>query len=193
MTWQHRPAFRSATVLGLVLATACSLQPSPTPQTLAGEWSALLPRVIEQASDFQRDILADGIVTAEENERAQAAYVGCLEGVGLRVISREVDDNGLLLSLAYETSVNGGGAAVQERVEHECHTEFYSAVEAGWLAAVSGDDSDEAFLARVSRCLRSMGHEVPVSPATGQELLEGASESAEAAFRRCAESANTKP
>ena len=176
-----------------MLAPACAFQPSPTPQTLAEEWSAQRPVVVAQASDFQRDILTDGVVTAEENERARAAYVECLEIVGLRVISVEVDDDGLLQSLAYETSAIPPEASAQQDVELECHTEFYSAVEAGWLAAVSGDDSDEAFLARVSRCLRSMGHDVPFTPATGQELLEGASESAEADFRTCAQSALTQP
>lgn len=193
MSWPRRMSARTPALLWLVFATACVFQPSPTPQTLAEEWSALLPVVIAQASDFQRDILADGVVTAEENERAQAAYVDCLETVGLRVIAVEVDDDGLLRSLAYETSAIPSDAAAQERVELECHSEFYSAVEAGWVAAVSGDDSDEAFFARVSRCLRSMGHDVPISPDSGQDLLEGASESVEAAFRVCAESAQAKP
>lgn len=180
---------RSARVspLWLVFLAACAWTPSPTPPTYADEWKSLLPKALGEASEFERELLEDGIVTAEENERAQAAYIDCLEAAGLNLISVEIDDNGLLESLAYGSSANRSEAIARERIELECQAEFYSLVEAGWFAVVRGGDSDEAYLARISRCLRGRGHDVPASPATGQELIEGTSEYINDDFRECAE------
>jgi hypothetical protein len=170
-----------------ILLAACAFQPSATPQTYADEFASILPATIGQASRFERDILEDGLVTAEENERAQGAYIDCLEEGGVRVVSAEVDDKGVLESLAYGSG-DHADRANQDRVERECRAEFYSLVEAGWVAAVSATDSDEAYLARISSCLRARGHDVPPSPGTGEDLLRDASQNVMNDFRPCAES-----
>lgn len=185
---RFRPLPHLASALTLILVAACGWHPSPTPQTLADEWASLLPKAIDQASEFEREILEDGVVTAHENERAQEAYLECLEAAGLRLISVEVDDDGILQSLTYQSGADPSEAVAQQRIELECQARFYSLVEAGWLAVVMGGDSDEAYLARISRCLRARGHDVPPSPATGQELLDGTSEDINDDFRACAES-----
>jgi hypothetical protein len=177
---------RLAASVPLSFLAACALQPSPTPLTNAEAFASMLPAVIGRASAFEREILQDGIITAEENDHARETFIACLEERGVRVISVEVDENGLVQSMAYGSG-DRADAATEQRIEGECRQEFYSLVEAGRFATVNADDSEAAYLARVSTCLRGRGHDVPPSPATFEEMLEGTSDSIMPDLRECAQ------
>jgi hypothetical protein len=107
-----------------------------------------------------------------------------LSDLGISI--RNVDENGLVQSMAYGSGDRAQGPNKQ-RIEEQCHEEFYSLVEAGWFSVVNAEDSEEAYLARVSTCLRGRGYDVPPSPPTFEVLLDGISLSAEPDIRACAQ------
>ena len=87
--------------------------------------SSLLP----QASDFQRDILADGRLTLAEYESAQLAQVGCLRDAGFTIVG-EAKLNGLFL---YRYTVAAStDPSVHSKSLGDCKREYTNVIDMVW-------------------------------------------------------------
>jgi hypothetical protein len=137
-------------------------------------------RAVDGASPSQQPILADGIVTTAERERAYLAFIDCAQQGGVEVYGWELAPDGgdtfqtRLLSAASvpPSSTTIAGAAppgaveappsVEDQVINSCRHEQYT--EVGLLYTfthrLTGDDLRDWY-DRIADCMRSKGVDVP--------------------------------
>lgn len=90
-----------------------------------------IQQLVESASEFQRDILADQEVTGAEYERAMAATVQCLQDEGLPVEVRPgSDDRPFDYTMGPFATEEEADEAT--RVEDECRERFSQVVALVW-------------------------------------------------------------
>lgn len=137
-------------------------------ETELDRWRAELPQVLERTTPFQAQIIRDGIVTQEEHDRAQRAYLQCVRDEDI-VVGPSRDQFGLLAGL----TLKGMDPNVDpDAVNTRCEGEFYADVWPGWHAFVTAGDTEEAQLARLAACLAARGYDVPASPETFGEIID---------------------
>jgi hypothetical protein len=115
-------------VTGFVLM-ACGADEAPQPDPF---WDRQdIQQLVESASEFQRDILADQEVTGAEFERAMAATVQCLQDEGIPVEVRPGSDD---RPFDYTMGPFATAEEVDEatRVEDECRERFSQVVALVW-------------------------------------------------------------
>lgn len=165
--------------------SACSA-PLERGLTFREEWLQRVPTILETASEFQRDILTDLVVTEVEHERAQQMYVGCIQDAGVEVLVLDRDEFGNIRNLELRGPTPPGPADVMAR----CQNEYYTYVGDAWRVALHPADTEQAQLRRIAECLVRSGYNVPTRPTDFGELLSAAeaiSSSAKARLVSCNE------
>jgi len=146
-----------------LLATGCAptaSSPSADPDSFLGEWQNRLPAILEQASPFERELLSDGTVTPAEHERAQLAYVDCIEQGGVRITSFATYDNGLVREASFSMERDD-----VEAILADCESLHYTYVPEAYRISLTPNDSAAKVAARTARCMADAGIEVDPSPA----------------------------
>jgi len=143
-----RSAARVVAAIGALLVVAGLAACSAEEPDRDGPWAAQFERARENAqSDFQRDVLADDLITDEEYRETRQRYLDCNAAVGIHVTFAE-RGNGYEFSPAPN--------AEQEAEELRCSAETISVIQALYEAIrlnPRNDDFDEL----TANCLRDRG------------------------------------
>lgn len=125
MKIRSAPGF-AITVLAAGLLTACSTQPVATHDKLD------LTQLLDDSSEFQRDILTDGDVTAAEYERALLAHSDCVADAG--AVPGEIYEIGNgELTFDYEVFAANDDARIEiETRAEKCRPEYFEQVGLLW-------------------------------------------------------------
>jgi hypothetical protein len=177
-------------VPGLLLTGPASVQPVSAPTTQPNVLSTpqdgdevayherfmeRLPAILVEASSFQTEILADGLVTEDEQRTALDAFVSCVEDEGGRVIGLQLYPNGLI----QQYSIAGDNGSYQSAEEADtiaaaCKTEYYSFIEEGRRATIHPDWTESWELQQIAECLQEAGVNVADQPSDWAELKSDA-------------------
>lgn len=117
------------------IASGLSPEPTAQPPSALDAWRSTLPKILASTSASQVAILRDGIVTQEEHESAQDAYVSCMRDAGVIVGPRR-DALGIINGLTLDS--HDPNLDVDE-VREACHREWYDDVWPAWQAAALSD------------------------------------------------------
>jgi hypothetical protein len=186
----------ATTIVIVAVFAASSLGGGDQPETVraSGQGDAVtlsgsdLAASLATASDVERPLLADGVLTHDEYGQAVQATVACLEGKGFRVIHAtdrhqglygtygslasapgvSVDDRGLI-----QYAATGGGGSVQQDAASVAGCKQASAtVEGLWQRHVPPLTTDRpAMLETVGACLRARGYQLP-TPVTEDDMFK---------------------
>ena len=113
------------------------------------------------ATTFEQELLADGVVTDAEMERAAFAFEECVRALGIEA-KVDIDPEGagtvtVALSAASEEAVD----SVRPQID-TCRAQYLEAAEEAWLLARAPSAREEAeFYGTIAACLRQQGIEVP--------------------------------
>ena len=149
---------------------------SPAAETELDRWRAELPRILERTTPFQAEIIGDGIVTDEEHDRAQDAYLQCVRDEDI-VVGPRRDKFGLLSGLTLKAMDPNVDA---DEVNTRCAQRFYSDVSPGRYVLVIGDDTEEDRVARLAVCLTARGYDMPMAPESFDEIRRAVGNDGEA-------------
>lgn len=129
-----------------------------------------MPAILKDASEFERAILEDGEIGAAEHERAQLAFLDCLERAGVEVVEFDTDENGLVRSASYVLGEDAGADIPLNR----CVESFYRFVPEASRIALTPNDSNATMAQRMADCMIARGYDVPAGPvdfhAVSQEI-----------------------
>jgi hypothetical protein len=122
---------------------------------------------LEELSEFQQEVFADGEVSFEEYERSFLALVDCIAAEGIEVDGPilEVDTT---YSFITTESIQNTEAVVDTAVA-SCSERYTSAVELGYADSIAPSEEEERlFYERVAQCVRSAG--IPVDGTDPNDL-----------------------
>lgn len=137
------------------------------------------------ASEFQRELLEDGLLTDSEYERAGLGLVECLRAGGVVVANPEFGAQGFSFSTRDPLP---SGQAEFDRVFDACYEEYFSLVEFAWADQTAPSEEEEAtFYRYVAECLGDNG--VLVDP-TDPSSLATANDEDPALYLDCLRQAN---
>lgn len=91
----------------------------------------LLASLLAEASDFQKDLLEDGILTLDEYERAKLEEARCLMDQGLEIDSDRLQLDGLL-RYTYWITAPAEIAPEAPAIMSECQATYSSEVDRAW-------------------------------------------------------------
>jgi hypothetical protein len=134
-----------------------------------------LPAILVEASSFQTEILADGLVTEDEQRIALDAFVSCVEDEGGRMIGLELSPNGLIRQ--YSIAGDDGSylsAEAADSAAADCRAEYYSFIEEGRRATIHPDWTESWELQQIAECLQEAGVNVADQPSDWAELKSDA-------------------
>jgi hypothetical protein len=144
-----------------------SLDPAGTGEldvTYLERWQARLPTALAQASAFERGLIADGVVTAEEHELAIISLLDCIRRAGLQLSELKRRANGLIEYWAVDGTVEN--ADPNDDPVLRCQAEFYTYAREGFTATtLDPSRTERQTLLELAACLRERGFsEVPEAP-----------------------------
>jgi hypothetical protein len=187
--WVRRWAF--VTVL-TVVAAACApagvepatdrspstIQSAASPpgsdRTFGELFAERLPAILATTSEFQKALLEDGVVTAAEHERAQLAFIACIEEAGVRIVQLERTATGLISLLSVGGTPTAEAQGEVEDVVAVCDETFYSDIDDAYRVALHPDDTEATQLQRTVECANARGVAVGFDFADFSALLDAA-------------------
>ncbi|MCL4241150.1 MAG: hypothetical protein KJ048_07325 [Dehalococcoidia bacterium] len=118
---------------------------------------------LRSASEYQREILADGVVTFEEYETSVLATVTCLRESGLEIrTGPELDASGRRYTYSY---TGGGDAGRQSELFWGCYREYGDKVDTAWAYQTTPTEQERQAQRRfLTACLQDRGVAVPGAP-----------------------------
>ncbi|GAB4338728.1 MAG: hypothetical protein Kow0010_27060 [Dehalococcoidia bacterium] len=136
---------------------------------------ATLDLLLEEASEYQKALLADGDLTLEEYERAMLDNIACLRQRGFVVSGDQARLNGVFLYLPTYTYPNGSRGE-GESAKRECDQEFSDVVAKAWSIVVQPVMEDIAQRSRVFMrdCLERQGVSLEQRPWSSTDAEVGA-------------------
>jgi hypothetical protein len=166
------PVLRNQWVAGLLVFVTIAAACSPTTTESVRPLPPRLEEMVANASQFQQDILADGVVTIAELETAVRAKVACEveSGVAVSDFSFDPDGGGYGMSVTWGAQPpTDSELASRDAIEERCMTEYSIVVEAvfGFQRQPTPLELAEK-TERVAECMRQYGVDVP----EGQTLAE---------------------
>jgi hypothetical protein len=161
----HSSWWRLLPIVVLALAGAsCGSSSNSQSEEFVTEF---LAGALPNASDFQAEILNDGVVDFSEYERSVLATVSCLSEAGLEVLALELDPDGHTLNYLYRGVDAEGNLLPDSTVNarfNRCYSEFEELVSSVWSAehAVSFGDAPPEEKEAYVKCLDEQG--VTIAP-----------------------------
>ncbi len=147
------------TLVTLVMLAASACAP-PTDDTALRSG-----RLAGNSTGFQREILADGIVTRAEYERAIAATIACMQQQGLAVTGPlEINAGrflGYVVGLGPDEGPGGAPSDTFESVQTLCEATYLDGIAAAWIVQQQPTGSEaEAVRIDYVECLRERGLDI---------------------------------
>ncbi|MDR2620306.1 MAG: hypothetical protein LBC29_04215 [Propionibacteriaceae bacterium] len=159
------PSGRKRCLLALLLLPLAIGACSTTPPTPENPYAAEFARALADApNEYQRGILADGVVARAELLDAQAHVVDCINASGLGVSAKYIEDDFGLSSL--DSWVNGTFTDEQTGVVAACDTEWMGAIEGLYWGSVTNPNKED-WDVLVAECL--VRHGLVAPGFTGEE------------------------
>lgn len=172
------------------LATAPAISTAAVPVPGSYEISAsILPGTIAEATEYERQLIADGVLSFADYERYVLDTIACLEDGGLVVmhdpnafesfdgVSRTTGLQGALPGPmlgndgSYHYLPTSREPEALSRVVGACQEEYGRTINRLWAQHVAPDELDlNAYRAAMGQCIRDAGHDAPESP-SAEELL----------------------
>jgi len=176
----------TALAILLILCSCATVRDPADGLTRMEEWQSQLPETRELASEYEREALTDGLVTAEEHEAGFSAMVRCIGEGGGRVGAPSRDQRG---------EIADWSAIGDQKVIADCQRRFFDFIQVGFNIALNPDLTPGALMRRMVDCLENAG--ITYLPADAEEgdladlmrqvtRLDGDS-SGPTAFSRCYE------
>ena len=161
------PTGEVTTPPGSPATSIASLEPEGSDEldaTYLERWKVRLPTALEQASAFERGLIADGVVTAEEHELAIISLLDCIRRAGLQLSELKRRANGLIEYWAVDGT--GENADPNDDPVLRCQAEFYTYAREGFTATtLDPSRTERQTLLELAACLRERGFsEVPEAP-----------------------------
>lgn len=134
-------------------------------------------RALAQASDFERTLLADGVLTFEEYEEATFAAIQCMKSSGFGIgpgDGPEVQDKleGPRLTPRGRYTYNPYSPPNFDRDEFiriitDCKRRYTDVVDFFWAVKTAPAETElQRMRSEIAACLRAVGHEVPEQPSS---------------------------
>ena len=136
--------FPTLAAVAVLLGVACGGGESeapgdtPPPTAAAGQASepdpidpGLLATLLADTSDFQRDLLEDGMLTLDEYERAKLEEARCLMDQGLEIDPDRLRPDGML-RYTYFITASAEIASEAPAIMSDCDANFASEVDMAW-------------------------------------------------------------
>lgn len=156
-------------------STSVSTAGPPGSELSYGEqFAERLTAILATTSDFQRSLLEDGVVTAAEHERAQLAYIACIEDAGVTIVQLERAPSGLISLMSVGGTESADALDDVDAVVSECDEEYYSNIDDAYRVTLNPDDTDSAQLARIIDCAQAQGLSVGSDFSDFSDLLDAA-------------------
>ena len=158
----------AALLCGVVVAGCATTSPVVSSSTLP-----------EGLPPFQREILADGVVTFAEYERAVFRTVQCIRELGYHVDGPKLGARGVFYE--YWVTVGPAGSEATSEAQDRCDAEYLAWVDFAWAKENELTGAElEAELERLGTCLREAGVEVPAEATVDDfiELVDGVDDEA---------------
>jgi len=179
---KREPALHGSRLLALVLmasvSVSCASPPTSARPDLAERWRA-------SASEYQRDVLDDGVVSDDEYQQAVSDTAGCMQGAGFDTGPiRDVPDG---VRKDFVVSPGASSDADPDAAWGRCWDEFLVAVESVYLAQHASDADIATIDQQLRDCLAANGiSDAPKTPTDFElfTLLRDADASTEAWFCR---------
>lgn len=166
----------------MAIVACSSQQPSSDGISFQEQWRQRLPAILKEASESQVAILEDGEITRAEHDRAQLAFLGCIDDAGARVLEKRLDESGLIEELSV---VGPTEDSDPDPIVSECKQQYYRYVEEAWrLAQLPAGETEGSQFARIAECMAKSGFEVPSDPENFGEMVASAERLGEEARKR---------
>ena len=150
----NRPILRRAAALTLTaLLAACAAIPNPGDgPTRLQEWQSMLPELLEHTSDYQAEVIADGVVTRAELDAAFAEMQRCVIDHGGAIVDLEIGADGKIGQM----TTSGSTAGVDQ-----CRSAYFDEIQLGYGMLLKPDLTPGALVRAMVACLREEGIRVP--------------------------------
>lgn len=173
-----------AVVSGMVMVAACG---DGDANDLSGEYEippGLLEQHLEDASEFQRELIEDGIITFADYERAVYATVACLEERGVDVVEGPELTGRNVYQFTYAADDREQGPVVY----WECYEEHQVVIDRVWAGTGQENPTEEELeeaRAALEACLRGAGIDLPGGASSAD--FAAVAESDPTIFQPCSE------
>ncbi len=145
-------------VVTVLLATGCSTTGQSDIDVIPGDPASTLAYAKSRGWDDVVNMLADGVVTAEENAEAHESWKRCREEFGFTFGPSTLDPvNGKLL---LETEDFRGGDNIDQAAHELCYTRYSDTVELVYQSTAPSR-MDPALLSQTQVCLDGAGYARP--------------------------------
>ncbi len=128
--------------------TQSTASPPGSDRTFGELFAQRLPAILATTSEFQKALLEDGVVTAAEHERAQLAFIACIEEAGVTIVQLERTATGLISLLSVGGTPTAEAQGEVEEVVAVCDETFYSDIDDAYRVALHPDDTEATQLQR---------------------------------------------
>lgn len=142
--------------------------------TYGEQFAERLPAILAKTSEFQKTLLEDGVVTAAEHERAQLAYIACIEDAGVTIVQLERTPTGLISLMSVGGTDSADALDDVDEIVSVCDEEYYSNIDDAYRVALNPDDTDSVQLGRIIDCVQAQGVPVGSDFSDFSDLLDAA-------------------
>ncbi len=154
--------------------TQTAASPPGSDRTFGELFAERLPAILATTSEFQRALLEDGVVTAAEHERAQLAFIACIEEAGVTIVQLERTPSGLISLLSVGGAPTAEAQGEVEDVVAACDETFYSDIDDAYRVALHPDDTEATQLQQTIECANARGVAVGFDFVDFSDLLDAA-------------------